>query len=334
MLCYKRFVQSLPSLLKRTSILALAAVLGLVACGGGSGSAPPVKTIAFLRAVAGGESDQVFLGELQRAGYEKGRNLRILAADPAETHPDPTEAAQVVRGWVTQGVDLILAFSSRGALAARSAAPNTTIVFLVNNPVAVGLVQREDMPEGRLTGVTFRVPADRTLALARRAMPSATRTGLIYSSTDPAAEPHRRAVAEAARGLGITLVEGSFADDAGVAPAVTRLIKRKVDYIFISNSPTGILARTLIQKAVRGRVPIVANTTVVDFAIMTLDPDVEELYRQLARQTARLLDGSDPSSVPVEDPRRYRVVLNQGVATDFGITFPPDLVREADRVVP
>lgn len=308
--------------------------MGLVACGGNGADDRPAKTIAFLRAVAGGGSDLVLLSELQRAGYDVGENLTILARDPAETYADPAEAAKAVAGWKRQGVDLILAFSSRGARAARDAAPDTNVLFLVNDPVAVGLVQTPDAPEGHLTGVTFRVPADRTLSLVRRTMPSATRVGLISSSTDPAAAPHRQAVATAARALGVTLIQELFADDAGVAPAVARLIAKRVDLVFISNSPTGIIARTLIQKAVAERVPIIANTAVVDFALLTLDPDVDELYRQIGRQAARLLDGSDVSSVPVEDPLRYRVTLNQGVADRFGISFPPDLVREADRVIP
>lgn len=308
-------------------------LVALAACGGSGDSPKQAKTIAFLRAVEGGAADEAMFDELQRAGYRSGKNLRVLGAKPQEVHPDPADAAAAVKEWVKQGVDIIFAFSSRGALTAREAAPDTEIIFLVNDPVAVGLVESEDAPEGLLTGVTFRVPADRTLSLTQRAIPSATRFGLIFSSTDPAAEPHRQAVAQAARALRLTVVQESFADDAGIPAAVSRLIKAKVDYIFISNSPTGIIARAVTQKAVAGRVPIIANTTVVDFALLTLDPDVEELYRQMGRQAVRLLDGSEPSSVPVENPRRYRVTLNQGVATTFGITFPPDLVREADRVI-
>lgn len=312
----------------------LVAALGLLACGKTDSPPAQVRTVAFLRTVPGGGNDAALVDELQRAGYKRGANLRFLAGDLAETHTDPTDVAATVKGWVGQGVDIIFAFSSRGARAARDAAPNTNILFLVNDPVAVGLVADRDAPEGRLTGVTFRVPADRSLSLAQRAIPSATRVGLISSSTDPAAAPHRDAVVEAARTLGVTLIQDSFADDAGVAPAVERLIRSKVGYVFISNSPTGILARTLIQKAVAGRVPIVANTSVVDFALVTLEPDVDELYRQLGRQAARVLDGSAPIDVPVEDPRRYRVILHRGVAATFGITFPQDLVREADLVVP
>lgn len=313
--------------------LAIASVV-LVACASNTKAPTSIKTVAFLRAVPGGGSDQVLREELGRAGYRVNVNLRFLADDPTETYPAPDDASKAVKRWVAQGVDIILAFSSRGALAAREAAPDTNIVFLVNDPVAVGLVENEDSPEGHLTGVTFRVPADRTLSFARRAMPSAKRAGLIYSSTDPAAQPHRLAVGKAASSLKIPLVEASFADDDGIAPAVSQLISKGADYIFISNSPTGIIARELIQKAVAGRVPIIANTTLVDFALLTLDPNVDELYRQMAKQIARLLDGSPPSSVPVEDPRSYKLVLDRTVARRFGLTFPPDLIREANLVEP
>jgi putative tryptophan/tyrosine transport system substrate-binding protein len=306
-------------------------MLALVACS----TTPPdePKTIAFLRAVPGGGNDTALLDELKRSGFHPDRSLEILGGDPNETHLDPDETKLTIEGWVDQGVDVIFAFSSRGALAARDAAPEVPVIFLVNDPVAVGLVQNEDAPEGNLTGVTFRVPADRTLALARRALPSATRVGLIYSSTDPAAQPHRQSVERAARSLDIELVQRSFADEAGIKPAVDGLLAAGADSVFISNSPTGILARIAIRDAVAGRVPIIANTTVVDFALLNLDPDTEELYRQLGRQGARILGGSSPSTVPVEDPRRYRLTLNQAVAADFDISFPPDLVREADTVI-
>lgn len=319
--------------LVRKSLVTVATVLVFVACSDSDPRADGPRTIAFLRAFPGGASDAELLHELTLAGYRQDRDLRVLAADPSETHLEPEDVRATVKKWLAQDVDLIFAFSTRGALAARETAPDTDIVFLVNDPVAVGLVKNEDAPEGRLTGATFRVPADRTLALAKRAIPGARRAGLIYSSVDPAAQPHRLAVQRAADQTATRLYEESFADDADIVPAISRLLSDQVDYILMSNSPASVIARTLIQKAVAGRVPIVANTDVIDFAIMSLDPDVPELYRQIGRMGARLLDGSPMSAVPVEDPRAYRLTLNRRVADAFDIAFPAELEREADRVI-
>jgi putative ABC transport system substrate-binding protein len=72
---------------------------------------------------------------------------------------------------------------------------------------------------------------------------------------------------------------------------------------------------------------------VISSALVVLQPDGPELSRQAARQIARLLSGASPGSVPVEDPRRYQVVVNQKIARQVGVTIPPDVLREATRVI-
>lgn len=317
----------------------IAVLVALTGCGGSDdgadeGSAPS-RTLAFLRAVAGSSSSEPYiLEELQEAGYVPGRNLEVLAADPAEAYPDPAEAAEAVRGWVSRGVDLVVALSSSGAAAAARAAPDLPILFLSNDPTATGLVNDEQRPEGNLTGATFRAPPDRTLALARRAIPGLQRVGLAYPPADPAAVANRDAVAGAAGGLGMELVLREFTTPDQVGPAVEQLAREGIQALLVSTSPVATRAIAETQAAAKARrLPVIANSHLATSAVVAIYPDAEELGRQLGRQAYRLLSGSDPGSVPVEDPRRFHVRVNLREAAALGLTVPDDVFREADEVI-
>ena len=318
--------------------LALVATLALVwGCGGDSSqsSSGEVKTVAFLRAVAG-EASTVpeFVDELRRAGFREGLNLVLLAEDESEAYADEEEAAQAVRRWRDAGADLIVALSTTGARITEAEAPDVDVLFLSNDPLAAGLVSDETSPGGRLTGVTFRAPTDRTLALGARVVPGLTRIGLPYPPDDPAAIANRDVAQEAADELGITLVTAEFTDAGDIAAAVDQLAADGVQSILLSTSPvaTRALAETAAAAATHG-LPVLANSPLAQFAVVSLSPDTVEIGRQLGRQAARLLSGAEPSQIPVEDPNRFVLTLNARVAAELGLQLGEDLMREANVVI-
>jgi putative tryptophan/tyrosine transport system substrate-binding protein len=313
----------------------IAVLLVLSACAtSGAEAEHDGYTIAFLRAVSGAPSTEpTFLVELGTLGFVPDRNLRILAADPGEAYPEPDAARAAVERWMEEDVDIIVALSSSGALAASEAAPDVTTLFLSNDPTATGLVEHEDAPEGRLTGVTFRVPADRTLDLARRAVTGLESIGLAYPVEDPAAIANRDALTAAAEALGIDLLTAEFTDDTDVADAVEELADGGAGALVLSTSPTATrILPTMEAAAADVELPLIANVSLASSALISLYPDNDELGRQLARQAARLLSGSTPSAVPVEDPRRFILTVNADRASELGIELPVDLLREADEV--
>lgn len=322
----------------RLAALGLAAALLLGGCGDGDGpdgASTDEVTVAFLRAVAGQPSTEpAFVAELRNAGFVEGRNLTILAGDAEEAYPSPEEAAAAVEAWEGEGVDLILALSSTGALIAAETAPDIPILFLSTDPTATGLVVDEERPEANLTGATFRVPADRTLSLTQRAVPGLASVGLAYPPADPAALAHRDAVQDAADELGVELVTATFTDGGDAAAAVDELAASGVGALLVSTSPVATRALPETEAASRRlRLPLIASTSVAEHALLAFAPDTEELGRQLGRQAARILQGADPGSVPVEDPNRFRLTVSTAVATELGLTLPPDLIREANEVI-
>lgn len=321
----------------RVGVLALALLLVAGSCGG-DGSGDPASqevTVAFLRAVAGQPSTEpAILDELRAAGYVQGRNLTVLASDPDEAYPDREAAAQAVEGWVDEGVDLIIALSTTGAQVAADSAPDVEVLFLSNDPSASGLVEDEESPEGQMTGATYRVPADRTLALARRAVPGLRRVGLAFPPSDPAALANRDALQAAADELGIDLVTRTFTGPDDVDTAIQAIAESGVHALVISTSPSA--SRAIAETAAAAdatRLPVVANTNLASFALLSLAPDPETLGRQLGRQAARLLRGAAPDAVPVEDPSRFVLTVNAVVARELGLELDESLLREADAVI-
>lgn len=292
------------------------------------------RTIGILRAVRSPQpaNQEVLLATMAEGGWVEGDNLIVLGRDPGEVHPDRAAAEAVVAGWASEGVDLVVALSSLGALAAEAASPETIVLFLSNDPRATGLVDSERSPEGRLTGVTFRVPADRTLDLVRRTLPGVRRVGFLYPAGDAAAVPTSQAFLHRGARLGMELVIESFTTEPEIPGAVARLRQQGAEFLVLANAPTTVRAFPAIEEATAGLLPVATNVE-ADFALLVLEPDAEELYRQMGRQAATLLSGTPVSEVPVEDPARFRLSLNTEVARSLGIEIPANVLDSADRVV-
>jgi putative tryptophan/tyrosine transport system substrate-binding protein len=292
---------------------------------------PP--TIGMMRVVPD-EDHGEFVEELHRQGWTAGRDVRILPEDPEDLYRDADEAREVLTGWLDDGIDLVVAFSTPFAELTTEIAPGAPVLFMLNDPVAAGLVDDPNQPDGTLTGVSFRVPADRTIDLAAQLLGGMDRLGYLRPADDPAVPGHRSAVVEAVNELGIALEEATFTGPDDVGDAVDRLVAAGVDAVLPANANTTLRSLDAMEEALdRHRLPAIANTDHARFATLVLTPDGTELRRQLARQAARLLSGADVSSVPVEDPRRFVAIVNRSKAEELGL--PPldaTVLRQVDVV--
>lgn len=317
----------------RVLAAAVVAAAVLAACSSDADD-PPVR-IGFVRSVPASSGNTPFDEALASGGFTVGDNLVYVQDEPdTEVLITPEEVTAAVTGWVAEGIDLIVAFSSSGAEAAATAAPDTPVLFLVNDPIAVGLVSDKAHPDRNLTGATFRVPADRTLDLARQAIPGLRRIGVLVPATDPAGGPSRDAMLAAAQALELGTSVEAFADEADIARAVTALGERDIQAIVVVNSPTSVRFMSSIEPVATSLgLPTIANTSLATRAVLVLEPNVDSLLARLGRQAARLLGGTPPADVPVEDPTEFRVVLNRTVAHELGLAeFTADLLRQADLV--
>lgn len=311
---------------------ALVTTLALAPVLAGCGSdGEPTRTIAVLRAVPSAPERQAALFRaLDRAGYA---DVEVLGRDRTEVHPDPADAERTVRKWVADGAEVVVVLSTGSAQAARKATSTVPIVVLSNDPVASGLVRNPRHPEGNVTGSSYQVPADRTLAVAVDAFGEIETVGCLYPAGDPGADPVRRDLERGAAALGMQLRCVAFDGEAGVPAAVEALVTDGVDIVQLLNASGTVQAYGALERALASvSLPVVANTP-NDFATLILEPDGPDVYAQLGRQVARLLGGSKVADVPVQDPARFVLVVNTRSARRVGVTIPADVVRRADVVV-
>lgn len=313
-------------------LLCLALLAGALAACGDDGK--PDRTIAFLRtSPIPAVSQAAFLAELEEAGWTVGDNLTVLNDDPESIVADETELAAAVGGFVEDGADVLVALSTAAARAAMQTDDEIPVLVIANDPVAVGLLANARAPEGVVTGMAFRVPADRTIDLARQLLGEDAVVGLLYPGDDDSAASVVEDMRDAAGSLGVRLVGERFVGDDDARAAVTRLADAGVGAIILTNAPATVRAHPAIEgAAATARLPVIANTNVNPFAVLVLAPDNLAVYGQLGRQAARLLDGIDVSKVPLEEPARFNLVLRSRVADQLGIELPDDLVESAEVV--
>lgn len=319
--------------MRRALTAALVAVAAsLVACSGGGDK--PDRSIAILRSSPIPQANQdAFVAELAEAGWVVGENLTVFGPDVTEAYPDPDDAAAAVRGWVEDGADLVLALSTTAAMAAARSAGDVPVLVVANDPVASGIVTNPRQPEGNVTGMSFLVPPDRTIDVARRLAGDGRAVGLLWPADDAGAEPAVEGLTAAAVAFDVDLVDATFTGDGEVAAAVELLAAADVGALVLANAPATVRAFAAIEAAATAaRLPVIANTSSSSFAVAVLAPDGVAAYRQLGRQAARLLGGTDVADVPLEDPGSFHLLVRTSVADRLGISVPEVLLDQADEV--
>jgi putative tryptophan/tyrosine transport system substrate-binding protein len=321
------------SVVVRRLVAALLVLLVASACTTGpSGTVADRPLVVVLRSVAD-PHQTAFLAELRSQRLIDGRDLELWPTGGDEAYADADEAAAAL-ARLDRTPTLVVAYSTPLAQVAVDAFPGTRTVSVVNDPVVSGLVDDRERPEGHVTGVSFATPADRTLALANRLFPGLERIGYLEPVDDPAVPGHRAGILAAAQAAGIEVVVAAFDGGDEVRSAVDDLVTSGVDVAVLASANATVAAYEELRAAVaEAELPIVSNSSRADFAVLTLEPDGAEIRRQVARQVARLLAGDPVAQVPVEDPRRFRVVLDRTLARSLGAAGLDDgLLRQADEV--
>ena len=274
---------------------------------------------------------------LSEAGYVEGRNLAIEYRW-AEGHYDrlPALAADLVG----RKVDLIMAGSPPSALAAKSATSTIPIVFRHGgDPVGDGLVASLARPGGNLTGVSQLGGEGLTakrLELLSELVPRAGVIALLVNPNSSTAERVIKEVQQAARAKGVQLHVLKASSETEIDAAFASLIELHAGALVLSADPFLSSQREqLVALASRHAVPAIYawREFVASGGLISYGPSLTAAFHLIGIYAGKILKGAKASDLPVEQPTKFELVINNKTAKSLGLTVPPTLLAQADDVI-
>jgi putative ABC transport system substrate-binding protein len=276
-----------------------------------------------------------FERELARLGWTEGRNVAIEVRW-AEGRNE--RYAEIAADFVRLKVDVIVTTATPSTLAAMQATSTIPIVFAASgDPVATGLVASLSRPGGNVTGLSNQIPdiAGKRVELLRELVPALRQLGILVNAGNAATVLEVREVQAATRKLGLDAVTLEIRRAEDVAPAF-QVLKGPAPALYVCLDPLTIANAVHINTfALTARLPTVFGTRdpVEIGGLISYGPDQADLYRQSADYVDKILRGAKPADLPVEQPTKFKLVVNLSTAKALGLTIPETFLARADEVI-
>jgi putative tryptophan/tyrosine transport system substrate-binding protein len=280
---------------------------------------------------------KVWLDSLRDHGWIEGKNL-IIDYRFAEGHGErlPPLAAELV----ALRPDLLVAPGPQAAEALKSATATIPIVFVgVFDPVANGLVQSLSRPGGNVTGLATYAPGDwiaKRIEILRELVPGASKIALL---TNPGNSMHRQVLtnelSSTARNMGVVLpiVEATTPDELDTAFAAAAAQQADAIIVF-GDTLTNQEAPRVTALAANHHLPaIYLFRQFAPGGLIVYGPDFADLLRRSVGYVDKILKGTKPADLPVEQPTKFELVINMKTAKALGLSVPPSLLVRADEVI-
>ena len=279
--------------------------------------------------------DEAFRQRLRQLGYVEGKNIVIeyrYAEGKGERLPDL--AAELVRLKVDVIVTVGLAI-----LAAKKASATIPIVFAAaGDPVGTGLVSSLAQPGGNITGLSLMAPDldGKRLELLKEAFPKVARVAFLWQPGGPRENLPLTEMEAAAKALGLKLLspevrslddfEGAFARAKGNGAQAL---------ITTTGALINTQQRRVLDLAAKNRLPAIYHYSefVEAGGLMSYAPDNTDLWRRAADYVDKILKGAKPADLPIEQPKKFELIINLKAAKQIDLTIPQSLLARADRVI-
>jgi putative tryptophan/tyrosine transport system substrate-binding protein len=274
---------------------------------------------------------------LADAGFKEGVNVTY---DRQNAQGDMANAQTIAQKFLDAKVDMIHSIATPTSQAVVKTIKNIPVVFSsVTDPVDAGLVPKTSPPGTKsgtnVTGVSDRWPVSLQLGMYTKFVPKAKKWGTIYNAGDANSMVHIKEMREAAKKLGVELIEATISTSAETMQAAQSLAGR-VQAINITSDNTAVSAFEAIVKVCNEKkIPLFAGDvdSVPRGAIAAYGLDYFLIGLSAGKKAAQVLKGQKPGDVPWGPAEKFSLVISEKAAKAQGVVIPPDLLKKADKVI-
>ena len=273
---------------------------------------------------------------LRELGYEEGRNIAIEYRW-AEGNYDrfPMLAAELI----ATKVDAIVTAGTPAALAVKSATTTVPLVMVaVGDPIGTGLVSSLARPGGNLTGLSSIAPdlEGKRLQLLREVLPALSHVAMFVNSLNPFHVSSMKQARAAAQAMGIKLQLHDIRKSEDLDGAFAAIRKERPDALLILADRVFLHNRQRMMDFINElRLPNVnAYKELVEVGgLMSYGPSYEDMHKRAAIYVDKILKGTKPADLPIEQPSKFTFIVNLKAAKALGVTVPSQLLGLADQLI-
>ena len=300
-----------------------------------AGKLPTIGYLASNSEAADRLRRAAFLQRLGELGWVEGRSVRIEYrwADGVVER-----AIEIAAELVRLKADVIVTNGDAYVIAIKRATATIPIVFAAaGDPVGNGLVESLARPGGNVTGLSLQLTetVGKRLGLLREAVPALRRLAILFNAGDNQNHLELDTAQLAASALGLDVMGSGIRPGDEISSAIEPLIGR-VDALYVCLDPfMASNASRINALALAARLPVMHGTrqNTVAEGLISYGPDFPNMSRRAAEIVDKILNGTKPADIPVEQPTKFDLVINLKTAKALGLTLSPSLLARADEVI-
>ena len=299
-----------------------------------------LPTIGLLGTDAAGWSPwtAAFVGRLRELGWIEGSTIAI---EVRWSEGRPERDAEIAAEFVRLKVDVIVTNGPPVTKLKQATAVIPIVFALASDPVGGGMVASLARPGGNVTGLSFQGTdlAGKRFELLREVVPRLSRLAIMTNVGNPQAVLETGAVRATARAFGIEVAPLEVRRAEDIVPAFEALKAQgnaQADALYVVvDAVVGANRTRIITSALGARLPTIFSIRefVQAGALMSYGPNIPALFRRTAELVDKILRGTKPGDIPVEQPTKFELVINHTTAKAIGLTIPEPFLQRADLVI-
>ena len=288
------------------------------------------------RTSRGSPNAEAFRQGLRDLAYVEGQDITIeFRSTEGNLDRYPGLADELVR----LKVDIIFAAGGEAGRAAKKATSAIPIIFVGSvDPVATGMADSLARPGGNITGFSTGAPGlyGKRLEIIKETLPRLSRVGVLLNPANPNADVALKEIRSAGQHLGVQVQSLEVRSPNDIDRAFEAATKAQAGALVVAQqTPITTNPNRIAELAAKRRLPaIYTEAEWIDAGgLMSYGPGIPDLYRRAAVYVDKILKGTKPADLPVEQPIKYELMINLKTAKTLGLTIPQVVLMRTDKVI-